>query len=111
MYVDHDDQRDAVADAAGGDLVAEPHDEHGGGRHRDDGHEFEPEARMGDELESALAEEAGVLKAAGEEESLADADDDGEVAGPLVQLLAAGLAVARHALEGGDDGSHELKHD
>ena len=34
-----DDQRDAVADADLGDLLAEPHDEDGAGGQREDGHE------------------------------------------------------------------------
>ena len=45
-----DDQRDAVADAALGDLLAEPHDERGAGGERDHRHEAEAPARIGDDL-------------------------------------------------------------
>ena len=39
-----DDQRDAVADAALGDLLTEPHDEGGAGGQREHGHDREAEA-------------------------------------------------------------------
>jgi hypothetical protein len=39
-----DDQRDAVADAALGDLLAQPHDEHRAGGERQDDHQAEAPA-------------------------------------------------------------------
>ena len=42
----HDDQRDAVADAAAGDLLAEPHQEHRAADQRDDGGDAEHDARV-----------------------------------------------------------------
>src|SRR6202046_3769622 len=40
----HDDQRDAVADSAFGNLLADPHQEHRARRQRDDGHHDETDA-------------------------------------------------------------------
>jgi len=42
--------RDAVADAARGDLLAEPHQEHGAADKRDDGGGAEEDARVDDDV-------------------------------------------------------------
>jgi hypothetical protein len=44
-----DDQRDTIADAARGDLLAEPHQEHRAADQRDDGRQAEEPARIGDD--------------------------------------------------------------
>ncbi len=49
-----DDQRNAVADAARGDLLAEPHQEHGAAEQRHDGGNTEEPARIDDEPVAAL---------------------------------------------------------
>ena len=51
-----DDERDAVADAARGDLLAEPHQEHGAADQRDDGGDAEEPARIDDDGAAALRE-------------------------------------------------------
>ena len=45
-----DDQRDAVADAARGDLLAEPHQEHGAAGQRDHRREHEEQAGIDDDV-------------------------------------------------------------
>ena len=42
-----DDERDTVADAAGGDLLAQPHQEHGAADQRDHARDDEEHARIG----------------------------------------------------------------
>ena len=49
-----DDERDAVADAARGDLLAEPHQEHGAAGQRDDRGEAEEPAGIGHDVAGAL---------------------------------------------------------
>ena len=45
-----DDQRDAVADAAAGDLLADPHQKNGAAGQRDHGGDAEEEAGMDDDI-------------------------------------------------------------
>src|SRR5690606_6039208 len=49
-----DDERDAVADAARGDLLAQPHQEHGAADQRNDGRNPEEPARIGHDVRAAL---------------------------------------------------------
>ena len=49
-----DDQRNAVADAARGDLLAEPHQEHGAADQRDDGRDAEEQPGIDDDALAAL---------------------------------------------------------
>ena len=46
----HDDQRDAVADAAAGDLLADPHQEQGAADEADGAGKLEQQARLDDRL-------------------------------------------------------------
>ncbi len=47
---DEDDQRNAVADAALGDLLAQPHQEHGAADQRDDAADAEEPAGIGGQI-------------------------------------------------------------
>ena len=87
----HDDQRDAVADAAAGDLLAEPHQEHGAADQADHGGDAEQHAGI-DHRRLALRR-APAFEADGHEIALDRAQEDGAVAGILVDLLAAALAL------------------
>ena len=49
-----DDQRGAVADAARGDLLAEPHQEHGAAGERDDRRDQEERTRRQHDVAGAL---------------------------------------------------------
>ena len=97
----HDDQGDAVADAAAGDLLAKPHQEHGSADERDDGGDPEHHARI--EHGRAAARLAPAFQADGDEIALDRAQEDGAVARILVELLAPALALF---LEGGEGRRH-----
>src|SRR5262249_48455172 len=105
-----DDQRDAVADAALGDLLAEPHDEGGAGGEGDDGEEAEAPALdvVGDD---ALVAGLDALEVARDAEALDDGEDDGAVAGPLGDLAPAHLALFRELFQGRDDDRQQLEDD
>src|SRR5579871_1151136 len=86
----HDDsgknqQRHAVANAAVGDLLAQPHDEGAAGGERQHGHEAEAPAGMENEV-------AHLLQADGDAERLDRAQNHSDIAGPHRNLLAAHLA-------------------
>ena len=110
-----DEQRHAVADAALGDLLAQPHDEGGAGGEGDDAHRDEGVLADGDH---GLAG-AGVGQREGDGEGLDDGEQDGDVARPLGDLAAADLAFLlqlrerliddREQLE--DDGGGDVRHD
>jgi hypothetical protein len=99
-----DDQRDAVADAARGDLLAEPHQEHGAAGQRDRGRQAEEQAGIGHDV-------TGALEADGDAVRLERRQDHGQVARVLVQGLAAGLAFLLQRLELGRDGGQKLDDD
>jgi hypothetical protein len=82
---DEDDERNAVADAARGDLLAQPHQEHGAADQRDDAGGDEKEAR-------AMRQPAG-LDGHGNPVALQDRQRHGPITGVLVQLLAALLTL------------------
>ena len=88
---DEDDQRDAVADAARGDLLAEPHQEHRAADQRDDAGDAEEPARI---VRQALGLEAD-RQAVG----LEGREEHRAVAGVLVDLLAALLALLLQRLQ------------
>ena len=46
------DQRDAIADPALGDLIAQPHQKHRPGSHRNDGHQLKSETWLRDQIQS-----------------------------------------------------------
>ena len=100
----HDDQRHAVADAALGDLLAEPHQEHGAAGKRDHGRDAKEHARIGDDV-------AGAFKADGDAVGLERRQHDGQVAGVLVDGLAPGLALLLERLEGRRHRRHQLDDD
>ena len=107
-----DDQRNAVADAARGDLLAEPHQEHGAADQRDDGGNAEEHAGIGDDAVAALEADRNAV-------GLHQRQDHGAVARVLVDDLAALLAFLlqgferrhhrRHQLH--DDGGGDVGHD
>ena len=80
-----DDQRDAVADAARGDLLAEPHQEHRAADQRDHRRDAEEPARIGDDAAAALQPDGDAV-------GLDQRQQHGAVAGVLVDDLAALLA-------------------
>ena len=103
-----DDQRDAVADAAGGDLLAQPHQEHGAADQRDDAGDAEEPAGIGDRRAEAAAH---AFEPDGDAPGLEDRDQHGQVAGILVELLPPRLAFLLQGLERGDGGGHQLHDD
>jgi len=109
--VHHDDDGHAVADAALGHLLAEPHHQHRGRRHRDHREDLEADAAPGDEGVLEAEGGLGVLEELGDAEGLAGAEHEREVAGRLGELLAADVALARHLLQRRDDRRHELDDD
>ena len=102
-----DHQRDPVADAALGDLLAEPHDEGGarGERHRH--HDAEAPAGNG---HGALTELA-VLERDREERALEQRDHHRRVAGPLRDLAAALIAFLLELLQRRDHDRQQLEND
>ena len=111
-----DDQRDAVADPARGDLLAEPHQEYGAageGHHR---HQAEEEARID---HRRLRAGAHAFQSDRDAIGLHRGEQDGKVAGILVELLAAALALFFEGLEGrrhcgqqlDDDRRRDVRHD
>src|SRR5581483_10417307 len=82
---DEDDQRHAVADAALGDLLAEPHDERGTRGQGEDGHQGEAPPRM---IDKRLAADALSLQSCGDRERLNHAESDGQITRGLGALLA-----------------------
>ena len=99
-----DDQRDAVADAARGDLLAEPHQEHRAADQRDHRRDTEEPARIGDDAVAALQAHRDAV-------GLDQRQQDGAVAGVLVDDLAPLLAFLLQGLERGDDRRHQLHDD
>jgi hypothetical protein len=81
---DEDDQRDAVADTACGDLLAQPHQEHRAADQRDDAgcHEESP----------GVMRQTASLQRHRDAVGLEQGQRHGAIAGVLVQLLAALLA-------------------
>ena len=110
------DQRDAVANAAGRDLLAQPHQEQGAADQRYDGDEAEKDARIDHHRSGGryLAFEPH-----GNAIGLEGRQDHRAVAGVLVDLLPAGLAFLLQRLERRhhrrqdlhDDGRRDIRHD
>src|SRR3546814_20536909 len=86
----HDDERDAVADAARGDLLTQPHQEHGAADQRDHRRDPEQIARVDHRLHARLRAEA--LQPHGDEIALHGGQADRAVTGVLIELLAAAFA-------------------
>jgi len=112
--VDHDDQRRAVADAERRDLIGDPHQEERGRRHADDRHQVEAEARIDhDRLARRERQPEGrrVRQRRRDAPRLHDAEDDGEIARDLRELLAAVLAILLQLLERRDHRREQLDDD
>ena len=114
----HDDHGDAVADAALGDLLAQPHDEQRARGDGQGGHEQELRARIQDQVA------AGILDGQRRAEALKHREPDGAVARVLHQLAPARLAILAdlvprrihhgghlHDDRGGDVGHHVQRED
>ena len=99
-----DDQRNAVADAARGDLLAQPHQEHGAAGERDRGRDQEEEAGFADDAAGALQPDADAV-------GLERGQHHGEIPGVLVHDLAARLAFLLERFERGRDRRHQLDDD
>ena len=112
-----DQQRHAVADAALGDLLAQPHDEdaaRGQGQH---GHQDETDARVVDE--GYAAAQRLPLQGDGDAQRLHRAQAQRQIAGPLGDLLAAqfafllqlGQRLVNHGHQLQNDGCRDVRHD
>ena len=98
-----DQHRDAITDAALGDLLTQPHHEHGA---RDEG-------RHGHEVEAKVATECDALprQANGHTDSLDDGERQRPVTSVLADLATTGLALFLQLLQLRADGSHQLHDD
>ncbi len=104
-----DDEGDAVADAPGRDLLAQPHDEDRPRGQGQDGQELEPQPPWGTMRAPPGALEA--LQEDGDAEGLDEADADRPVAGVLGDLLPPELALLGQPLEVGPDDRQQLEDD
>ena len=103
---DHNDQRDTVTDTLVGDLLAQPHDEHGSGD--------QDRRRIGNEAERiAVNERSGhlMVQVGDVRRTLQDQHADRQEACPLVHLAAAALTLLLHFLEIRNHHTHELDDD
>ncbi len=87
----HDDQADPVTDPAAGDLLADPHQEQGAANQADGRGDAEHHSRL-DHRANALRR-GDAFQPDGDEIALHRGEEDGQVAGILVELLAPGLAL------------------
>jgi hypothetical protein len=99
-----DDQRNTVADAAGRDLLTEPHQEHRAAEQRNNGGNPEEPARIVDEAAAAFQTDSDTV-------GLHRTQQHRAVAGVLVDDLAALLAFFLQLLERRNDRRHELHDD
>ncbi len=97
-----DQQRNAVADAAFGDLFAEPHHEDRSGRQRQHRRQQEAPGRRADSVD---------LQPVRDERSLNAAETDRQIPRPLIDLLPAHLAFFLQLLQLRRDDRHQLKND
>ena len=102
-----DEQAHTVADAALGDLLTQPHDEGSAGGEGDDAERNEGAARDGDHRLAG----AGVGQRERDGEGLHDAEQDGDVAGPLGDLAAAEFAFLLELRERLIDDGEQLEDD
>src|SRR4030042_1797430 len=104
-----DDERDAVADAALRDLLAQPHDEYGPRRQGQNRQQPETPAPMEDGARPGGSREGPEEE--GDPDGLDEADADRAVAGVLGDLLAAELPFLGQTLEIGPDDRQQLEDD
>ena len=110
-----DQQAHAVADAAVGDLLTQPHDEGGAGGEGHHGHQDEAWSRVQHVGDAARA----VGQGEGDGQRLHRAQDHGDVAGPLGDLappqlaflLQLGQRFVDHGQQLEDDGGGDVGHD
>ena len=105
----HDDERHAIANAARGDLLAQPHQEHGAADQRYDRGEAEQQAGIDHRLDARLRAEA--FKASGDEIALHRGQADRAIAGILVELLAPAFTFLLDRRELRREGGGQLHHD
>ena len=98
-----DQQAHAVADAAVGNLLAQPHDERGAGGQGENRHQDEPDARV--QHQPLLG------KNGGDADGLERAQDHGHVTRPLGDLAPAQLAFLLNAGQGLIDHGEQLEDD
>ena len=97
-----DEQRDAVADTAFGDLFTEPHHEDRAGRKRDDDHR---------RRNPAVCDDLVPREPCRNKESLNGTKANGRIARPLIQLLSADLAFFLDLLYRRREHRHQLHND
>src|SRR5207249_10086722 len=85
---DADDERDAVPNAAFGDLLAEPHQQHGAGGEQEHGLKAVPEFGVVEDkvATEALEDIAGTFPADGHHETLSQTEDDSQIAAVLLEF-------------------------
>ncbi len=106
-----DQDRHAVADAAVGDQLAEPHDDRGAGGHRDDHDQHGHQALVVDQVLGAALQQ---LAAAGQRHDagrLQDRQRQREVAGVLGDLGLTGLPLLLEGLQAWDHHHQQLQDD
>src|SRR5713226_2635833 len=103
-----DDERHSIADTAFADLLAQPHDESGAGRQREDSHQDE---RVPGAIHKRLPAKALRLQGGGNRGRLNDAQHDGQVARVLRDFAAPELAFFLQALEVREHHGHQLQDD
>ena len=110
-----DQERHAVADAALGDELGEPHDEAGAGGHRDDHEQLRPPHVVGQQLlalgDARGAEELAAARNRHEGRRLQQRERDREVARVLREPGLARLALLVEGLEVRDDHAQQLHDD
>ena len=106
-----DQQGHAVADAALGDQLAEPHDHGGAGGH---GHDHDQEGGGAVAVQQALVAALEQIAGPGERDDagrLEDGESEGQVAGVLGDLGLTGLTLLLERLEPRDDHDEQLQDD
>ena len=102
---DRDQERNAIADPALGDLLAQPHEQHRARGHEDDAGEEElgladhDDRPVGIDVEARDQAARMALQGENQEAALDQADQERRVAGVLGQLLAADVAFLLEAAE------------
>src|SRR5713101_2962755 len=103
-----DDERHSITDAALTDLLAQPHNECGAGRQREDGHQDE---RVSRPIHKRLPAKALRLQGGCNRGRLNDAQHDGQVACVLRDFASPELAFFLEALEVREHHGHQLQDD
>src|ERR1700722_9167706 len=101
----HDDQAGAVADAAGSNLLADPHQEHGAANQGDHAGEDKEQAGVDHRRTEAAMH---TLEPDGDAVGLEHGDQHGQIARVLVELLAALLTLLLQRLQRRNRGRHQL---